>query len=135
VVTGPFQQWGLDFIGEIHPPSRNQHRWILFSTNYFMKWIEAIPTRNANHTVIINFLYDHIFARFGCPKRIVTDNAAKFYDKALVNLCEDMGIHLIHYTTYYPQGNGLVESSNKSLVRIVKTLLDKSLQIGRLLSQ
>jgi hypothetical protein len=20
VVTGPFQQWGLDFIGEIHPP-------------------------------------------------------------------------------------------------------------------
>jgi len=20
-VNGPFQQWGLDFIGEIHPPS------------------------------------------------------------------------------------------------------------------
>jgi len=25
----PFQQWGLDFIGEIHPNSNGQHRWIL----------------------------------------------------------------------------------------------------------
>jgi hypothetical protein len=26
VVSGPFQQWGLDFIGEIHPTSSGQHR-------------------------------------------------------------------------------------------------------------
>jgi hypothetical protein len=37
-----------------------------------------------------------------------------------------MGIQLVHSTTYYPQGNGLVESSNKSLVRIVKKLLDQN---------
>jgi hypothetical protein len=126
VVTGPFQQWGLDFIGEIHPPSSNQHRWILVATDYFTKWIEAIPTRNANHTVIINFLYDHIFSRFGCPKRLVTDNVVAFNDKALVKLCEDMGIQLVHSTSYYPQGNGLAESSNKSLVRIIKKLLEQN---------
>jgi hypothetical protein len=28
VVLGPFQQWGLDFIQEIHPTSSGQHRWI-----------------------------------------------------------------------------------------------------------
>ena len=42
-VEAPFQQWGLDFIGEIHPQSSAQHRWILTTTNYFMKWVEAIP--------------------------------------------------------------------------------------------
>jgi hypothetical protein len=31
-----------------------------------------------------------------------------------------------HSTTYYPQGNGLVESSNKSLVRTIKKLLAKN---------
>jgi hypothetical protein len=92
VVMGPFQKWGLDFIGEIHPPSSNQHKWILVATDYFTKWIEAIPTRNANHTVIINFLQENIFSRFGCPKRIVTDNAVVFNDKHLVKLCEEMGI-------------------------------------------
>jgi hypothetical protein len=25
VASGPFQQWGLDFIGEIHPTSSGQH--------------------------------------------------------------------------------------------------------------
>jgi len=40
--SGPFQQWGLDFIGEIHPASSGQHRWILTTTDYFSKWIEAM---------------------------------------------------------------------------------------------
>ena len=26
-VEEPFRQWGLDFIGEIHPPSSGQHKW------------------------------------------------------------------------------------------------------------
>jgi len=51
----PFQQWGLDFIGEIHPPSSGQHKWILIAIDYFTKWIEAIPSRKANDTVIIGF--------------------------------------------------------------------------------
>jgi ribonuclease HI len=126
VVTGPFQQWGLDFIGEIHPPSSGQHRWILVATDYFTKWIEAIPTRNANHTVIINFLQENIFARFGCPKRLVADNAAAFKDKHLVKLCEELGVQLVHSTAYYPQGNGLAESSNKSLVKIIQKLLEQN---------
>ena len=52
----PFQQWGLDFIGEIHPPSTGQHKWILTATNYFTKWIEVAPVRNAIDVVIIKFL-------------------------------------------------------------------------------
>lgn len=39
-------------------------------------------------------------------------------------MTESMGIQLVHSTSYYPQGNGLAESSNKSLVRIIKKLLE-----------
>ena len=39
LVEAPFQQWGLDLIGEINPNSSGQHRWTLTSTNYFTKWI------------------------------------------------------------------------------------------------
>eukprot|EP00253_Pinus_taeda_P007067 PITA_07067 len=49
-VNAPFQQWGLNFIGEIHPTSSAQHKWILTATDYFTKWIEAIPTRQATDT-------------------------------------------------------------------------------------
>jgi hypothetical protein len=61
--SNTFQQWGLDFIGEIHLASSGQHTWILTDIDYFTKWIEAIPTRNISHKVVIGFLED-IMARF-----------------------------------------------------------------------
>eukprot|EP00253_Pinus_taeda_P030308 PITA_30308 len=83
----PFQQWGLDFIGEIHPSSSGQHKWILTATDYFTKWIEAIPCRQANHSIIMQFLESNILSRFGCPEKIITDNAAAFKSKRLNNFC------------------------------------------------
>jgi hypothetical protein len=123
VVSGPFQQWGLDFIGEIHPASSGQHRWILTATDFFTKWIESIPTRSASHKVIIGFLED-LITRFSYPSKIVTDNATAFGSEPLAKFCEQFSIKLIHSTPYYPQGNGLVESSKKILIRIIKRLLE-----------
>jgi hypothetical protein len=122
----PFQQWGLDFIGEIHPSSSGQHRWILTATDYFTKWIEAAPCRRANDSVIIQFLENNILARFGCPDKIITDNAAAFKSKKMVNFCHKFHITLGHSTAYYPQGNGLAESSNKSLINIIKKVLEEN---------
>jgi hypothetical protein len=123
VALAPFQQWRLDFIGEIHPPSSGQHRWILIATDYFTKWIEASPTRSASHKVIISFLED-IIAKFGCPNRIFTDNVASFKSEPLVKFYEKFEISLIHSTPYYPQGNGLAESSNKILIKLIRRLLE-----------
>jgi hypothetical protein len=63
-VEAPLMQWGLEFIGEIHLPSSTQHRWILMTIHYFMKWIEAIPTKNSTGVVIIQFLETNILSRF-----------------------------------------------------------------------
>jgi hypothetical protein len=52
-VEAPFMQWGLDFIGEINPPSSAQHKWILTATDYFTKWIKVVPTKQATNTSII----------------------------------------------------------------------------------
>jgi transposase InsO family protein len=97
----------------------------LTATNYFTKWIEAIPTRSASHKVIIGFLED-IVARFGCSKRIITNNDASFKDEPLVKFFEQFRIALIHSTPYYPQGNGLAKSSNKILVNIIKRMLENN---------
>src|SRR5438067_7439925 len=53
---------GLDFIGEIHPSYSTQHKLILTLTNYFMKLIETIPTRQATHAVIIQFVKSNNFS-------------------------------------------------------------------------
>eukprot|EP00253_Pinus_taeda_P029252 PITA_29252 len=106
----PFHQWGLDFNGEIHPSSSGQHRWIFTAIDYFTKWIETIPCRQANDSIIIQFLENNILFRFGCSNKIITHNAAAFRSKKMVNFCHTFHITLGHSTAYYPQGNGLAKS-------------------------
>lgn len=72
----------------------------------------------------MKFLIENIFTRFGYPHKLITYNATSFKAKELVDMCDSMGIKLVHSTSYYPQGNGLAESSNKSLIRIIKKLLE-----------
>ena len=119
----PFQQWGLDFIGEINPISSRQHRWIITAIDYFTKCVEAIPTKQGTNIVIIDFLLSNIFARFGFPRKIIIDNAKAFTSRKLVKFCSDYDLILSHSTAYYPQVYGLAKSSNKSLVRTIKKLL------------
>jgi len=70
-ISDPFQQLGLDFIGEIHPSSSTQHKWILTTTNYSTKWIKAIPPRQAIDYVIIQLIESNILSRFGYPQKIL----------------------------------------------------------------
>lgn len=77
-VESPFQQWGLHFIGEIHPASSNQHKYILTGMFYFTKWVEAIPVRQTTGSIVIDFFLNNILSRFGCPKKLIADNAKVF---------------------------------------------------------
>jgi hypothetical protein len=85
-VEAPFQQWGLDFIGEIHSPSSTQYKWILTATTcYFSKWVEAIPTKFVTDVVVIKFIKENILSRFGCPRKIITHNAQAFKSLSMID--------------------------------------------------
>jgi hypothetical protein len=101
-VEKPFRQWGLDFIGKINPQYSTQYKWIMTTTYYFTKWIEAVPTMKATNVVIIQFLEDNILSRFGCPIKIITNNVATFKSKNMEKICNDYNINLGHSTSYYP---------------------------------
>ena len=40
--------------------------------------------------------------------------------------CEKNGILLKHKTPYYPQGNGLAQSSNKNIIQSIRNLLKQN---------
>jgi len=98
----------------------------LTATDYFTKWIEAIPTRNATDKMMMNFISDNICSIFGCPRKLVTDKAQAFKSTVMIEFYNKYNIILTHLNPYYTQGNGLAESSNKSLIRIIKKLLVKN---------
>ena len=42
----PFRGWAMDMIGQINPSSSKGHQWVLAATDYFTKWVEAVPMRS-----------------------------------------------------------------------------------------
>jgi hypothetical protein len=66
LMVDPFKKWALDFVGPIHPSSR-QNTYILVCTDYVTKWVEAKALQKSTKKVVANFLYGEIFIRFGVP--------------------------------------------------------------------
>ena len=70
------QRLGLDFIGQINPPSSKGHRFVLVATDYFTKWNEAVPLKNMTHQEVIEFITEHIIHRFAIPQTLTTDQGS-----------------------------------------------------------
>jgi transposase InsO family protein len=86
----------------------------------------VIPMKQATDAVIIQFLETNILSRFRCPIKIIRDNVSAFKSKRMEKFSQDYNITLEHSTTYYSQGKILAESSNNSLTRIIKRLLQEN---------
>jgi len=124
-IEQPFEQWGMDIICEIVPHSSKQHKYILTATDYFIKWVEAIPLKVVNFEIVIDFINHHIITRFGLPSALMFDNASYFYGNSITEFSLKRGFK-IKTANYYPWGNGLVESTNKNLLRIIKQTIDEN---------
>uniref|UniRef100_A0A2N9HYM4 Integrase catalytic domain-containing protein n=1 Tax=Fagus sylvatica TaxID=28930 RepID=A0A2N9HYM4_FAGSY len=118
----PFHTWGLDLIGPINSASGG-HIWILVATEYFTKWIEAIPLRKATGAAVANFIREHIITRFGILYKLVTDNGTPFINKDVREVLEHYRVKHRRSTPYYPQGNGQAEATNRMLLRILSKMV------------
>ena len=90
------------------------------ATDYFTRWVEAIPLHKVNEDAVMDFLQDHIMTRFGVPVSLVFYNATYFSSIRLTAFAHEKGIKLHYSANYYPEGNGLAESMNNNLIRIFK---------------
>ncbi|RVW18656.1 Retrovirus-related Pol polyprotein from transposon 17.6 [Vitis vinifera] len=76
LIVDLFYVWGIDFMG---PFSMSfGHSYILVGVDYVSKWVEAIPCRTNDHKVVLKFLKENIFLRFGVPKQSSVMEALTF---------------------------------------------------------
>ena len=85
-------------------------------TDYFTKWVEAIPLCKVNEDMVINFLQENIMTRFGVPISLVFYNASYFSSIKIIYFSYENKINLHYSSNYYPRGNGLAKSTNKNLI-------------------
>jgi hypothetical protein len=110
----------LDFVGQIHPASFKGHRFVLVATDYFTKWMEAIPLKNMIHKEVIHFILEHIMHRFGTPQTLTMDQGSSFMSHQVHEFTKSLKIKLLSSSSYYAQANGKAKSSNKTLIKLFK---------------
>ena len=86
------------------------------------KWIEALPMKSTNAVSTIKALRS-VFARFGLPSQLVTDNGPPFASQEFKVYCENNCIKHTTSAPYRPQGNGAAENAVKTVKKAIKRAL------------
>ena len=87
----PFAMWGLDIMGPF-PKGSGNRKFLLVGTDYFTKWVEAVPLVNIGESNVKSFLWKNIITRFGIPKAFVSDNGAQFKNQNIQEFCNQYEI-------------------------------------------
>jgi hypothetical protein len=74
-------------------------------------------------SVVREFLKERIITRFDVHAKIMIDNAEVINSAELSTFYFDYDIFLCHSSSYFTQGNDLVESSNKDLMATIKMIV------------
>ena len=97
----PFRKWVIDLIGKIYPASSKGHNFILVTTYYFTKWVEAISLKKVEQKDVIQFFKEQIIHRFGIRSSITTNQGTMFTGDEMTSFSKDYGIQVIISTPFY----------------------------------
>ena len=127
LLLDPFRKWGLDFIGPFKPPAmRTSNRYIIVAMDYCTKCVEAKALKDNTAASIAKFLYEHIWCSYGCPIELISDQGGHFLGQVVESLTTFYAVVHKRSTPYYPQTNGLAESTNKTLQNILWKIVNEN---------
>ncbi|UYV67705.1 hypothetical protein LAZ67_5001654, partial [Cordylochernes scorpioides] len=104
----PWYKVGVDLVGPI------DSKYILTLIDYYSSFPEAIIIHDISSKTIISKLKE-IFARYGFPIEIVSDNGLQFVSKDTEQFFMKSGIKHIRVSPYYPKSNGKIERFHRYL--------------------
>jgi transposase InsO family protein len=101
VASRPLEKLFIDFVGKF-PRSKSGNTFALVCVDAFTKFVWIFPIREASTASAIRVL-NLIFATFGVPDILVSDNAAQFTSRNFRHMCFARGIRHVTTAPYYPQ--------------------------------
>ncbi|CAF3459054.1 unnamed protein product [Rotaria socialis] len=121
---GPFQLIGIDFSGPF-PITPQGNKYVLAITDYFTKWVIAIPLVNQTAQTTAEILYEYYICNYGVPNTIISDQGPHFNNQLITAFTKILGCHHIKSTPYHPQTNGAIERFNSTFERQIAKLTDQ----------
>nr|CDJ97482.1 RNA-directed DNA polymerase (reverse transcriptase) and Integrase domain containing protein [Haemonchus contortus] len=110
-----WQRIHIDFAGPVFG------LFYLVVVDSYSKWPEIIEMTSISASQTVKEL-KKMFARYGIPQTIVSDNGTQFTSEQFRMMCEEGGITHVKIAPYHPQSNGQAERFVDTLKRGIKKL-------------
>lgn len=111
----PWQRVHMDYAGPVND------WYYLVVVDAYSKWPEIYTTKSTTSSSTIAILQT-IFARFGNPELLVSDNATQFNSNQFNRFCAENNINRLFSPAWHPQSNGQAERFVDTLKRGLKKL-------------
>ena len=110
---GPFGKVGDDF------------RYILVICDSFSKFTVAEPTGYMTADAAVSAFTERWVNIFGAPYEVHTDRGASFTAATWKEFCSMLGIAATTTTAYRPQANGQVERNNRTIIDMLRAMVEE----------
>ena len=111
--TRPWMRVHLDFAGPFYG------KMFLISVDAHSKWPEVVEMSNTTAQKTIDELRK-LFAAYGLPEQIVTDNGPQFTADEFTHFLKENGVKHIRCSPYHPSSNGAAERFVKTFKQAMK---------------
>ena len=101
-----------------------QNKFLLVAINSFSKWVEVETYASIKDKNVSKFVWKNIMCLFRVPWAIVADNGQQFDSIVFRTFCSDLNIKNLYSMPRYPQSNEQVEVTNKTLLVVLKKMLE-----------
>jgi hypothetical protein len=76
-------------MGPINPPGKcTGARYIITATEYLTRWAKAREIKDCSATIAMQFIFEDIITRFGCPKTLMINQGTHFINKTIESLTQ-----------------------------------------------
>ena len=118
----PMQIVAVDILGPL-PRTEKGNSYVLAATDYYTRWVEAYAIPDQGASTVAQKLVDELFCRFSPPEQLHSDQGRQFESDLVAEVCKLLKICKTRTTPYHPQGDGLVERFNRTLLDMLATTL------------
>ena len=108
------------------PKTKSGHNGVLIAVDNFSKWMNVVPLRNKTARTVFTAVRDRVLPNLPrIPSKMLTDNGKEFRNQIMKRLLSSFNIHHTNSTPYQPSSNGAVERVNRTIIQLLKGLVEK----------
>ena len=99
---------------------------VLIAVDQFSKWMSVVPLKNKTGATVSRALNSHILPSLPkIPFKVLTDNGKEFKCKEFNGVLKSFNIRHKYSTPYHPSSNGGVERTNRTVIQLLKGLIER----------